>query len=230
MGWLGKSLAVLLALMLLGAGVWQLSLPIFAWLLLPPVFRAWKRRPTSQDKGKPRGKLQVRYALGGLLFVLAFLGYLAHGSFSPFVFGSLAVLVMLWGRIPTSALGSRMKPVKESMLLRSSPLPFTWAAVAQVKLLTRDVGRALAGVTGTVVVSVSESPAIYVVVERRATGERSAEEAVLAALKETALSLSPLGAYLLPLDSNQALSLLRPSLQAAQVGEGEWSNAIASGT
>jgi len=230
MGWLGKSLAVILALMLLGAGVWQISLLIFAWLLLPLIFRAWKRRPAPHDKGKQKGKFQVRYALGGLLFVLAFLGYLAHGSFSPFVFGSLGVLVMLWGRIPASVIGSRLKPVKESMLLRSSPLPFSWAAVAQVKPLTRDLGKALAGVTGTVVVSVSETPAVFVVVERRALGERSAEEAILKALKESAISLSALGAYLLPLDSKQALTLFQPSLEASKIGDGDWSNAVASGT
>ena len=80
---------------------------------------------------------------------------------------------MLWGRIPAAVLGSKMKTVEESILLRSSPLPFSWAAVAEVKLLTHDVGRAMAGMTGTVLVSSSGTPSLYVVVERRATGERS---------------------------------------------------------
>jgi len=230
MGWLGKSLAFLLALVLLGAGVWELTLLIFAWLLLPLILRARKRKPASQDRGKPRGKFPVRYALGGLLFLLAFLGYLAHGPYSPLVFGALGVLVMLWGRLPMSALGSTLKPVKESVLLRSSPLPVSWAAVAQVKPLTRDLGNAMAGVKGTVVVSASETPSIYVVVERIAPTERSAEEAILTALKEAALSMSSLGAYLLPLDSTQALALLQPSLEPSKVSEGEWSTAVASGT
>ncbi len=230
MGWLGKSLAVLLALMFLGAGVWELTLLIFAWLLLPPILRARKRKPASQDRGKPRGKFPVRYGLAGFLFLLAFLGYLAHGPSSPLVFGALGVLVMLWGRLPMSALGSTLKPVKESILLRSSPLPVSWVAVAQVKPLTRDVGRALAGVTGTVMVSASDTPSIYVVVERMAPTERSAEEAILTALKETALSLSALGAYLLPLDSGQALALLQPSLQASKIGKNDWSTALMSRT
>jgi len=230
MGWLGKPLAGMLALILLGAGVWQVALLIFAWLLIPPIYRAWRRKPASQNGGKPRGRFPVRYVLGGFLFLLALLGYLAHGSFSPLVFGSLGVLVVLWGRLPTTALGSTLRPVKESVLLRSSPLPFLWVAVAQVKPLTRDMGRALAGVNGTVIVSASETPSIYVVVERRALSERSAEEAILASLREAALHLSALGAYLLPLDSKQAMALFQPSLEASKLGKVDWSNAVAFGT
>ncbi len=230
MGWLLKTGAFLLAVMLFGVGAWELSLVIFAGLFLPPILKSRRGKPAPQDKGGPRGKFPLRPVLGGFLLLLAFMGLLSHGTFSPLVFGSLGVLVLLWGRIPVSVAGSKLGPVEESILLRSSPLPVSWAAVAEVKPLTRDLGRAMAGVAGTVLVSASETPSIYVVVERRAASERSAEEAVLAALKETAFALSPLGAYLLPLDSNQALSLLRPSLQAAQVVESEWSNAIASGT
>ncbi len=230
MGWLLKAGAFLLAIMLFGVGAWEITLLIFAWLFIPPILKLRRGRPASQDKGRPRGKFQVRYALGGFLFLLAFAGYLARGTFSPFVFASLGALVTVWGRVPMSALGTDLKPVEESILLRSSPLPFSWAAVAEVKPLTRDVGRALAGVTGTVVVSASEAPSVYVVVERRALNERSAEEAILAALRDAALSLSPLGAYLLPLDSEQALALFQPSLEAFKVGEGDWSNPVASGT
>ena len=230
MGWLLKTGAFLLAIMLFGAGAWELTLLIFAWLFVPPVLRFRRGRPASQDKGAPRGKFPLRNVLGGLLFLLAFVALLSHGTFSPLVFGSLGVLVVLWGRIPLAVLGSKLKPVEESILLKSSPLPVSWTAVAEVKLLTHDVGRAMAGVAGTVLVSASGTPSIYVVVERRAAGERSAEEAVLAALRETALSLSPLGAYLLPLDSKQAMALLQPSLEASKVGQGDWSTALASGT
>ena len=230
MGWLWKSGAFLLAIMLFGVGAWEISLLIFGFLFIPPILRVRKGKWASQDKGKLRGKFPTRYALGGFLFLLAVAAYLTHGTLSPFVFGSLGVLVMLWRSIPMSALGSKLKPVEESILLRSSPLPISWAAVAEVKPLTRDVGRALAGVTGAVLVSASVTPSIYVVVERTTLTERSAEDAILSALKETALSLSSLGAYLLPLDSQQALALLQPSLEASKIGEGDWSTALASGT
>jgi hypothetical protein len=230
MGWLLKTGAFLLAIMLVGAGAWELSLLIFAWLFVPPLLRLPRPKQGTPDTRGPRGKFPLRNVLGGLLFLLAFVGLLAHGTLSPIVFGSLGLLVVLWGRIPVAALSLKLKPVEESILLRSSPFPFSWAAVAEVKLLTHDVGRAMAGVTGTVLVSASGTPAVYAVVERRATRERSAEEAVLAALKETALSLSSLGAYLLPLDSKQAMALLQPSLEASRVGEGDWSTALASGT
>jgi hypothetical protein len=232
MGWLLKTGAFLLAIILFGVGAWEITLVIFAWLFVPPLLRLRRGRPaSSQDRGgRPRGKFPVRSVLGVFLFVLAFLGLLSHGTFSPVVFASLGLLVVLWGRIPIAVAGSTLKPVDESILLRSSPLPVSWAAVAEVKPLTRNVGGAMAGVTGTVLVSASETPSIYVVVERRATGERSAEDEILAALKETALSLSPLGAYLLPLDSKQAVALLQPSLEASKIGEGNWSTAISSGT
>ena len=230
MGWLLKVGALLLAIMLIGAGAWEISLLIFAWLFVPPLLRLRRPRQASQDKGAPRGKFPVRSVVGGLLFLLAFVALLSHGTFSPLVFGSLGVLVVLWGRIPVAVLGSKLKPVEDSILLRSSPLPASWAAVAEVKLLTHDVGRAMAGVAGTILVSASGTPSIYVVVERRATGERSAEESVLGALREAALSLSPLGAYLLPLDSNQAMGLLQPPLEASRVGDGDWSTSLASGT
>lgn len=230
MGWLAKSLEVVVAFMLIGVGLWQLALVIFAILLVPVVFRNLKGRPSQRGPGTQGGKLPLRYIAAGLLFVLAFFGYMSHGPYSPFVFGSLGLIVMFWGRLPTSSLGSWLKPVEESILLRSTPLPVSWVAVAQVKPLTRDLGRALAGVAGTVLVSTSEAPSIYVVIEKRAASEKSAEEAILKDLKEVALSLSALGAYLLPLDSLQSVALIQPSLEASKVSESDWSNYVATGT
>ena len=230
MGWLGKLLAFLLAIILFGVGLWEITLLIFAWLFIPPILKSRTGKGGSQGSSKPSGKFPVRYFLGGFLLLLAVLGNLAHGTFSPFVFGSLGVLVILWGRIPMSLMGSMVNPVKDSILLRSTPVPVSWTAVAEVKPLTRDIGRALAGVTGTVLVSASDKPSIYVVVEMRALSERSAENAMLEALRQAAISLTALGAYLLPLDSKQALGLLQPTLQAANIERADWSNALASGS
>ena len=230
MGWLGKSLAFLIAIILFGVGMWELSLLILAIVLVPAIFRTRRGKGAAQQSGKPRGKFPVRHVLGGSLFLFALGAYLAHGTFSPFVLASLGLLVELWGRLPISVLGSEMKPVEESILLRSSLFPVSWAAVAEVKPITHDVGRALAGLIGAVFVSASETPSIYFMVERIAPNHRSAEAAVVEALREAALSLSALGAYLLPLDSKQALSLLQPSLETCKMGEGEWSTALASGT
>jgi hypothetical protein len=138
--------------------------------------------------------------------------------------------VLVWGRVPISLPGSGLKPVKDSILLRSSVSPFSWAAVAEVKLITRDLGRALAGIQGTVLLAAAEVPSVFMVVERSATTERSAEDAVVDALKEAALSLSPMGAYLLPLDSGQAKALLQPALEASGVDERDWSTALESGS
>jgi len=143
------------------------------------------------------------------------------------LFGSLGAVVLLAGRVRISACAG-LRPVEESILLRSSPLPFSWAALAEVKPLTRDLGRALAGVTGSVLVAASETPAIYLVAETQALTEKSAEEGIIATLREEARVLSSLGAYLLPLDSREAIAVLQPSLEPRKRGN-EWSVAVASG-
>ncbi len=229
MGWLGKSAAFLIAVVLFGVGMWEISLLILAVLLVPAIFRTRRGKGAPRENGRQRGKFPVRFVLGGSLLLLALGAYLIHGSYSPFVLASLGLLVVLWGRLPMSVLGSELKPVDDSILLRSSPFPVSWAAVAEVKPITHDVGRALAGLTGAVVVSASDSPSIYFVVERLALNQRSAEDAVIATLRETAMSLAALGAYLLPLDSKRALSLLQPSLEAFALGGADWPTALASG-
>lgn len=224
MGWLWKLFWLFLAVILFGLGVWPLSLLIFAFLLLPPVVKALRGRSAAESGG--RGSLPVRSVAGALLLFLALLGLVAHGTYSPLFFGSLGVLVLAWGRVGQLP-GSRFKPVEGSVLLRSSPFPVSWAAVAEVKLVTRDVARAMAGVTGTVIVSASGDPAIHVVVERRSLSGRAAEQEVVSELGEMARSLARLGAYLLPLDSAQAASVLKPR-DEVRLGK-NWPNFLASG-
>lgn len=235
MGWVWKGLAFLVAVMLYGVAP-PISLLIFAFLFLPPLWKVAKRRTNSSstarapDHGKSGGAFSRRHILGGLFFFLALVAYFEHGILSPFVFAALGGFAVLGGRVPVSVAGSKLRPVDDSILLRSSPLPFSWSAVAEVKPLTRDLGRAMAGVRGTVLLSTSDEPSVHLVVERAASREKSAEEAILATLRESAMSLSTLGAYLLPLDSQQAIALLQPSLELASVGEGGWPFTLGSGT
>ena len=233
MRWVWKAFALMLGVILLSLGAWQLGLLVLAVLFIPPILRSRRGRGggagTSQGAPGPRRRFPARYILVGFFFFLALLGVLAQGVYSPVVFAALGTVVLLWGRVRVPLLSSGMRPVDESILLRSSPLPFSWAAVAEVKLITRDVGRALAGLRGTVLVAASESPSVYVMFETTATTERSAEEAVVAALKDTVPGLSALGAYLLPLDSQQALALLRPSMEASKMEEKDWSTTLGSG-
>ncbi|MDG6914673.1 MAG: hypothetical protein JRN51_10235 [Nitrososphaerota archaeon] len=230
MGWFLKVVALLLAFVLVGAGTWSLALIIFAALLLPPVFRLLHRSKQAPQTTGKKGRLPARYLLAGTLLVLAFAGYLAHGSFSPLAFGTLGLVVLLWGRLAVLAVSSSLKPVNESILLRSTRLQASWAGVARVTSITRDLGRALAGVSGTVILSLSDVPAVYVVVERKAWSEKAAEEEVLSALRELTWSLAPRGAYLLPLDSQQAYALFQPSFEAARFAEADLTHTLASGS
>lgn len=224
MGWLWRVFWAFLAVVLFGLGAWPLSLLIFAGFLLPAAVRTLRRRPGGDGGG--RGRFPVRLVVGGSLLFLALLGVVAHGTYSPLFFGSLGVLTLAWGRAGGLP-GSRLRPVEGSILLRSSPVPLSWAAVAEVKAVTRDLGRAMAGVNGLVLVSASGDPAIHVVVEARAVGERPAEEVVMGELREMARALAPLGAYLLPLDSAEAASVLT-SGEGVPLGR-DWPNFLASG-
>jgi hypothetical protein len=209
MGWLWKAFASLVAIMLFGVGAWPLSLLILGGLLLPPLIRSLGRRQAKGDRGA--SGFPARGALAALFFMLALVGLAERGTYSPIVFGTLGAVVMAWGRTPGVKLDNRLGPRDESILLRSR-MGFSWVAVAEVKGVTRDMGKALAGVDGTLLLSVGPGSPVYAMFERFALSERSAEAGMVDSLREAAASLAPLGAYLLPLDSRQASDVLQPVL------------------
>ena len=66
-------------------------------------------------------------------------------------------------------------------------------------------------------------------VSRLALSERSGEEAILREAERIGRGIVPHGAYLLPLDSGQASSLLSPPLQSEDVSEEGWALSLSTG-
>jgi hypothetical protein len=228
MGWKLKGLAVLFALAFLAAALWQLSLLIFAALLLPPLVRRLTRGAGDRKPDRVR-RFPIRQAIGGFLLLLSLVAFAGGGTLSPLFFGGLGLLLLLWGRIPSLSLWGNLRPVKDSILLRASLIPFHWTAVVEVKPMTHDLGKALSGIGEPMLLHASGTPSIHIVVNRMALSERSAEEAILEAVERIGRGVVPLGAYLLPLDSGQAFSLLREPLRSERTSDEGWALALSTG-
>lgn len=226
MGWKLKTLAVFLALVFLAATLWQLSLLIFAALIIPPVARRFTRRDGG---GQGRGRrFHVREIAGGVFLILSFIAFAEGGTLSPLLFGGLGLLFLGWGHLPMLSVGS-LKPVKDSTLLRNSLVPIRWTAVVEVKPITRDLGKALSGVREPIIVKATGASAIYVTVSRIAFSESSAERTILEDIERMGRGVIPLGAYLLPLDSSQAAMILAEPLAPVELSEDGWALTLSTG-
>ena len=232
MGWKLKALAVLLALFFLAGALWQLSLLIFAALLIPPLARRFTRRGNGQSSKDSRPgssrKFPIRQAVGGFLILLSFVAFAEGGTLSPLLYGGLGLLLLGWGYVPGLSFGGSLKPMKGSILLRTSLIPFRWTAVAEIKPITRDLGRALSGIGEPMLLHASGTPSIHVAVSRNAFSERAAEEAILREVERIGRGIVPHGAYLLPLDSAQAASLLAEPLESEKVSEEGWAHSLST--
>lgn len=227
MGWVFKGFLAVLALLLFGAGAWWVSLIIIAYLIFSLRRRTKKWTPATivAQRANPPGsadgiaapderrrptvpKWRLRYLLGGLMFLAAFIGIAVHGTFSPLVFGGLAMLCLSWGPISRSGRlpVSSFMPVAESTLLRSSALPARWLTVAELKLSTEESARALSVLRDRLVVVAppSEKPRAYLMVLVTALGFSRAETKTNERLRRLGAILANRGVYIMPLDSREA--------------------------
>jgi len=167
---------------------------------------------------------------------LVFLGLSAvaftrGGTYSPLAFGGIGLVLLLWGTplIRFGSLGS-FRAVKESVLLRRSLDPLHWFAIAEVKLATKQVGKALGGIDETLLVTLADDgPSIFVVLETASLTTRGAEESLLARFAELARISAPLGAYLLPVDSEKAVGdLLRHRVDPVELDSKGWPSPLST--
>ena len=226
MGWKLKALAVLFGLMFIPLGAWGLSAILFLYAASGLFLRGLRRGrgaganravappPREQEAHaapavsfKSRLGHPVRRILGVVFLGLSFVAFAQGGTFSPIVFGATGAVLLLWGTrlVRIRVLGS-LRAVDESILLRRGLDPLHWFAVAEVKLATRQAGRALGGVDETVIVKlVDEGPSIFVVLETTSLTMGGAEESLLTRFRELARVSAPRGGYILPLDSGEAV-------------------------
>jgi hypothetical protein len=249
MGWKLKALAVCVGLMLIPLGSWPLSAILFLYassgLILRGLrggrgraaTRAAAQAPVGQyAQAAPVVSLRGRFGhpvrrMAGLAFLGLSAAALAQGgTYSPLVFGAVGAVLLLWGTplIRLGSLGS-LRPVEESVLLRGSLDPIHWFALAEVKLATRQAGKALGGIDETLLVALAdEAPSIFVVLKTTSLTARGAEESLLARFRELARVSAPLGAYLLPVDSGKAADGLRRSVEPVELDSRGWPSSLST--
>jgi hypothetical protein len=249
MGWKLKGLAILVGLMLISLGAWPLSAILFVYAfggLLLRSLRGGRRSapavvgaPANQQGAQAAPPVTFKDRMGHpvrRIVGLAFLGLSAvalaqGGTFSPLVFGGIGVVLLIWGtRLAWfGSLGS-LRPVEESTLLRRSLDPIHWFALAEVKLATRQVGKALGGIDEMLLVTLADDgPSIFVVLEATSLTLAGAEESLLSRFRELARVSAPLGAYLMPVDPRKAVGgVLRLALEPVQLDPKGWPSSLST--
>ncbi len=208
MGVFWKVLALLVGLGTLGLGLWPLSALCFAIFALS--FRPWRRSRAKAPASK--APVGARQALASVLLLAAALAVAARGVLSSALFISCFAVTATWPAVRARA-AARLSPVEDSILLRSTWLPFLWRALAEVKPGAEPVPRALSSFDGTLVFS---GGGVYAGVSAWALGRGRAEERLLAGLRDAARRLCAGGAYLMPLDSGASSRVLSVALRKAR--------------
>jgi hypothetical protein len=146
--------------------------------------------------------------LGAFLLVLSLIALGSGGTFSPIVFG-VTGLILIFFKPPRIFSGflSGLAPIDNSILLRGRILPFRWFALAEVKISTRDVEGALSGMKERLLLVSSPNPRMLLVLSATSVGRREAEEGLMGRMHAAAKAMSPLGIYLLPIDSRSAFQI-----------------------
>lgn len=221
MGWGLKIGLFVLALIAADFGAWIIVVPIFAFLFIPPFLPKKKSSRDQNPKINSSGRrgMSVRKVLGGILVVLSVVAFLSGGTLSPIVF-VVAGFAILFRPNFGSGLSSRVRPVKDSVVLRGRLVPFRWFAMAEVKVSTRDLQGALSGIEGRLLFIPAPAPRVFLIYSSTSLGRVGAEAEILGRLRTTARTLGALGVYLLPIDSEVAfeLSKLGAKLTSRQIG------------
>lgn len=238
MGWKLKGVAVIFGFVLIGGGQWIFAIPLFLYAFSGLLFRrkrSMRSQSTQTESGKASkgGWRSERKGLlislfGVFLLILALAATRKGGQFSPFVLGSIGLALLSWELISRTSLFAEIRPVEDSILLRGSVTRFSWVALAEIKLLARDVGKALFAISERILVVASEKPSVYIAVGATAFGQKAAEWKIIERLKEINRTIAPLGAYLLPLDSQRVAAILSISVGPVELSAENLSSFLSS--
>ncbi|MDE1853398.1 MAG: hypothetical protein KGI38_06590 [Thaumarchaeota archaeon] len=201
MGWKLKLVLALASLASFGAGAWIVGVACVIALAL-----TFRRGRVQSKLGDAKG-LSPRFLLAGGLFMLAALAAASGGTYSPSAFLVGGSLVLAWPLIASSGAFAEAMAVEGSIALRSKYFPFTWYAVAELKTGPEDFARTAGSFSGELMVF-TDSARAYALTRCFALRLGQAEAELLQTLRDAATDRRT-GAYLLPLDSSQAASILR---------------------
>jgi len=208
MGRLLKVGALLLGLASLSLGDFLIALLCFGYLAVSALRGSKNTRATKSLQGQGPLSISRRAVLGLTLVALGGIAALSGGTFSPLVFGSLGLAVLLWRHLPVPRVLDSLSPVPESILLRSVYLPFRWCALAQMKFSESAPG-SLSSLEGELLFDTRKAPAVYRPIRVTAATGREAESKAMTILAKEARAYAAQGVYLLPLDTDSAAEVLR---------------------
>ena len=210
MGKLAKAALFMFALFAAALGAWIIAVPIFALIFVPPLLKG-KKGTSSEGRGT---KIWLD-ALGVTLVLLGVIAASVGGTFSPIVFIAGGAALILRRRLKIG-FSSQTIPVENSILLRSRWNPFLWVGVAEAKVATRDIEGALSGVSERVLL-LGGPPRILLVFLTNSWRREGAEKEIIGRIRSEARALVPLGVYLLPLDSAEAVSVTKAHTEQVRI-------------
>jgi hypothetical protein len=214
MGWMMKTGLFLFALFIAGLGAWIIAIPILVVLVMPPFFRGRRSKHAHGSESAKSGTGLWLNVIGASLVLLSLVAISSGGVFSPVVFFTAGMALLLRHRIRFHV-AAQSSPVENSILLHSPLNPFRWYAVAEAKISTRDISNALSGVNTRLLLVSSSYPRILLVFSVSSFGRSGAESGLIEKVRSAAKALVPLGVYLLPLDSTEAAAATQ--LQSEQI-------------
>jgi hypothetical protein len=234
MGWKLNGLALVAGLVSLTLGVWPVWTGCFGYLAYR-LWRATRRNKVYIDKGDagpdPRkpSRLKKRYVLAGAMVVLGLVAFSRGGTFSPLLFFSLALVVVLSGLLGAGPALSTVVPVPDSILVRRKWFPISWTCLAEVKFGTSQMAKVLSSINCEMLLTTdSERLSVYIPVRVTALSTHEAERKVVERLAPIARTLSTRGAYVLPLDEAMTASRLGWSLKQVDLALDHRKNGLVS--
>jgi len=228
MGWKIKVLAFFFGLFSLALGAVIIAIPVLLWVFWPLI----RRLRSSQKVGAANGisgfgGAWITY-LGFFFVFLAVVAVASGGSLSPIVFGGIGAALVFYGRGSVRTTLGGLAPVRDSILLRSRLAPFSWLALVEVKITTKDAAKVLPNIGERLLVAVEGKAKAYAVIQATSFGEADAEEKVVSRMWELSRVLTPLGAYLLPVDAAAAVSLVKRRGRPVRLDTGNLEQSLAS--
>jgi hypothetical protein len=214
MGWMLKAGLLLVALFAAAVGAWIITIPILGLLFLPSLFQGKRGRSGESTMPSSRSPALWLNAVGVALVLLGSVAYFSGGTFSPIVLFAAGAAVLFRRRL-SIRVAARSSPIEGSILLRSTLNPFRWSAVAEAKVSTRDIEGALSGISERLLFVSSPAPRIFMVFSTNSFGRVGAEEKLTKRMKSAVRALVPLGVYLLPLHSAEAVAVT--TLKSARI-------------
>jgi hypothetical protein len=196
----------MLGLILLGDGLWPLSLLVLGFLVLT------SSRGARNNSGPPHAPFRTDRALAVGFFFLSAVALASGGTYSPVVFALLGASALAAPIALRPAHGAALEPLRGSMLLRGRTLPFSYVALAELKFGPGDPAKPVSAVRDVMLVTCDGERRAFLVFRSLSIGGERAAAGILARMGDAARSLSPSGAYLIPLDSGSAAALLSARL------------------